>query len=140
MEGLGDETKRSGWYWKMPDQVRGRTRTGYTEPPCDNGGECRQNDMTHSGPLQRLAVRLYRMRSDSKRATLRDRMLAGRLRAAVNRDLTHAQLSGIHFYTYEGVVTIYGSVRHELDRDLLVTFVRQVPGVRNVVEHLRIGA
>lgn len=80
------------------------------------------------------------MRSDSKRATVRDRTLASRLRAAVNRDLTHAQLSGIHFYTFGGVVTVYGSVRHELDRDLLLAFIRQVPGVRNVVEHLRIDA
>jgi len=77
-------------------------------------------------------------RSDQDRQTERDRALARRLHANFERDLELADIHGIHFYVQNGVVTLYGVVRNELERDLLVSLVRQVPGVKGVVAHLQI--
>ncbi|WP_457652005.1 BON domain-containing protein [Rhodocaloribacter sp.] len=77
-------------------------------------------------------------RSDQERQTDRDRALARRLHANFERDLELADIYGIHFYVQNGVVTLYGVVRNELERDLLVSLVRQVPGVKGVVAHLQI--
>ncbi|HMB93323.1 MAG TPA: BON domain-containing protein [Rhodothermales bacterium] len=48
-------------------------------------------------------------------------------------------MHGIHFYVRDGKVTLYGTIRHELDRDLIVSLVRQVPGVKDVAPHLQIA-
>ncbi|HET6566416.1 MAG TPA: BON domain-containing protein, partial [Rhodothermales bacterium] len=72
--------------------------------------------MKYATQIQRLAVRLYRMRPEEKRATLRDRALAERLRNAFERDLHASKAGGIHVYALDGNVTLYGSVRHQLDR------------------------
>lgn len=72
------------------------------------------------------------------RQTLADRALAHRLFQTFEYDLELAGLRGIHFYVQSGTVTLYGTVRHRLDRDLLVSLVEQIEGVRGVVEHLQI--
>ncbi len=69
-----------------------------------------------------------------------DRALARHFRQLFGRDLALADVQGLHFYAKNGVVTIYGTVRHELDRDLIVGFVRQTSGVEEVVSHLQIDA
>lgn len=43
-----------------------------------------------------------------------------------------SDLEGFHFYVREGVVTLYGTIRHDLDQNLLLTTLRQVPGVKDV--------
>lgn len=95
--------------------------------------------MKYATHIQRLAVRLYRMRPEGKRATLRDRLLAERLRSAFERELPSSGVGGIHVYALGGNVTLYGSVRHQLDRELLVQFVKHVHGVRDVVDHLQVS-
>lgn len=88
-------------------------------------------------PFQMLKRRLAAP-SRAARETARDRALAERLGVAFERDLELADVQGIHFYVQHGTVTLYGTVRHELDRDLLVSLVRQVPGVKSIVPHLQI--
>ena len=85
--------------------------------------------------LDQARKRLYRKRND--RQTLKDRALARRFRDAFEQDLEMADVHGLHFYMQEGVVTVYGTVRHELDRELLLSFIRQMPGVKGVIPHLQ---
>lgn len=72
------------------------------------------------------------------RQTRTDRALAHRLFQTFEYDLELAGVRGIHFYVQNAIVTLYGTVRHELDRDLLVSLVRRIDGVEDVVEHLQI--
>lgn len=88
--------------------------------------------------LQRLAKRWRGSAARDARQTVKDRALAQRLYKTFEEEMEVAQLRGIHFYVQNGVVTLYGAIRHELDRELLVSFVRQIPGVKGVVEHLQI--
>lgn len=81
--------------------------------------------------------RLLPSAAGSDQQTQRDRRLAARLYATFERDLELADVQGIHFYVQNGVVTLYGTIRHALDRDLLTSLVRQVPGVQGVVSHLQ---
>lgn len=73
-----------------------------------------------------------------ERQTQKDQALARRFRKTFEQDLSLADVQGLHFYAKDGVVTIYGTVRHELDRDLIVSFVRRTPGVKDVVSHLQL--
>ena len=72
------------------------------------------------------------------RRTLKDKALAERLYRTFERDLELAEVRGIHFYVKHGSVTLYGTIRHELDRRLLVSLVEQIDGVAKVIEHLQV--
>lgn len=91
--------------------------------------------LQHLTSIQR---RFFRPRSRDGRQTQRDKSLARRLYATFERDLELADINGIHFYVQNGTVTLYGTVLSELDRDLLISLVRQIPGVKGVVGHLQI--
>ena len=88
--------------------------------------------------LRQLTRRLRRAPARDPRRTLKDKALALRLFRTFERDLELARVHGIHFYVKNCVVTLYGAIRHELDRDLLVSFVEQIEGVEGVEEHLQI--
>lgn len=96
--------------------------------------------------LHKLLLRIRRLlghtrerlrRKHDDRQTLKDRALAKRFRDTFEQDLEIADVQGLHFYAQDGVVTVYGTVRHELDRELLLSFIRQMPGVKDVVPHLQ---
>ena len=88
--------------------------------------------------IRALQLRLRRTRSGDVRQTARDLVLARRLFNTFERDLELAEIHGIHFYVQNDVVTLYGTVRHELDRELLISLVREIPGVKGVVAHLQL--
>lgn len=88
--------------------------------------------------LQALRHRLSRPRNRDARQTMRDVSLSRRLFNTFERDLELAEIHGIHFYVQNSVVTLYGTVRHELDRELLVSLVREIAGVKGVVAHLQL--
>ena len=67
-------------------------------------------------------------------------MLAQRLYRTFEHGDDEADVHGIRFFVQNGVVTFYGTVRHEIERDQLAASVRQVPGVKGVVERLQIVA
>ncbi len=81
---------------------------------------------------------MQRTPARDSRQTLKDRTLAIRLYRTFERDLELTHIRGIHFYVQHGTVTLYGTIRHELDRELLVSLVRQMAGVKGVVEHLQV--
>lgn len=88
--------------------------------------------------LQSLRRQLGLSRRGDDRQTTSDFNLARRLYNTFERDLELAEIHGIHFYVQNGVVTLYGTVRHELDRDLLMSLVREMSGVKGVVTHLQL--
>ncbi len=81
---------------------------------------------------------MQRTPARDSRQTLKDRTLAIRLYRTFECDLELTHIRGIHFYVQHGTVTLYGTIRHELDRELLVSLVRQMAGVKGVVEHLQV--
>ena len=88
--------------------------------------------------LRKLTRRLHATPARDTRRTLKDKVLALRLFRTFERDLELASVHGIHFYVKNSVVTLYGAIRHELDRTLLISLVEQIEGVEGVEEHLQI--
>lgn len=88
--------------------------------------------------LQSITRRFRLPGARLSRQTARDVGLARRLYNTFERDLELAEIQGIHFYVQNGIVTLYGTVRHELDRDLLMTLVREMHGVKGIVTHLQL--
>ncbi len=74
----------------------------------------------------------------AQRRTRRDYQLARHLSRVFERDLERSSLQGVQFYVQGGIVTLYGTVAHALDRRLVVDAVRGVAGVEGVVAHLQI--
>lgn len=88
--------------------------------------------------IKSFQQRIRRLREGHARQTGKDLALARRLYNTFERDLELAEIQGIHLYVQNGVVTLYGTVRHELDRELLISLVREMPGVKGVVAHLQL--
>lgn len=85
------------------------------------------------------AFSLKRLHAGNRPATLGDdRNLAQRLHNTFEQKMERASIEGIHFYVHNGVVTVYGTARHALDRDLLIAHLGQIKGVRGVIEHMQI--
>lgn len=84
-----------------------------------------------------MSFRLRRNATSVQKRTMRDKVLARRLFRRFEYDLADTDLQGLHFYVQNGIVTLYGSVRHELDQELLEDVVRGIPGVRSVVTNLQ---
>ena len=89
-------------------------------------------------PIHRITHRLRGTPVRDTRLTLKDKALALRLYQTFERDLELAHVRGIHFYVKKGTVTLYGTIRHELDRDLLLSLIAQIDGVEAVEEQLQI--
>lgn len=68
--------------------------------------------------------------------TVTDRSLARRLHAAVRAERLPAL--GVSFYVHDGAVSLYGTVPDAAARDALVTLAAHQPGVRRIVDHLRL--
>lgn len=92
-----------------------------------------------ANPFKRLSHRLRGTPKRDARQTVKDRALALRLFQLFEQDLEVAKVEGIHFYVQNEIVTLYGTIRHSLDRDLLCDLIRQITGVKEVVEHLQIA-
>lgn len=69
--------------------------------------------------------------------TVTDRSLARRLHAAMRAD--DLPTTGVAYYVHDGAVSIYGTVADEAARAALITAAARTPGVRRIVDHLRVG-
>ncbi len=69
--------------------------------------------------------------------TERDQALLSRVASVFESDLERASVSGLKLYVQNAVVTVYGTVDHALDEQLIVRVVQTVPGVQAVVPHLQ---
>lgn len=90
-------------------------------------------------PFKKLINTVSRMTPNVDYKTRRDQVVARRLQNTFERDLELASVQGLNFFVQDGVVTLYGTIRHELDRELISNVVRSVPGVREVVEHVSLA-
>jgi osmotically-inducible protein OsmY len=69
--------------------------------------------------------------------TERDQALLSRVASVFESDLERASVSGLKLYVQNAVVTVYGTVDHALDEQLIVRVVQTVPGVQAVIPHLQ---
>ena len=84
------------------------------------------------------ALRALVDRHQTHRArTTADRSLARRLRDSVRQ--SGVTVAGLAFYVHEGAISIYGAVADAPTREAVVTLAASQPGVRRIVDHLRIG-
>jgi osmotically-inducible protein OsmY len=90
------------------------------------------------GSVKSLITQLRRVTTGIDYRTRRDQVVAQRLQNAFERDLELARVQGLNFFVQNGVVTLYGTIRHELDRELIISVIRGVAGVREVVEHIQL--
>lgn len=89
-------------------------------------------------PFRTMTQRWRKPLTRRARQTAADRVLAERLCATFEQELAMMDVQGIHFYVKDGTVTLYGSVAHALNRELLVALVKDLPDVRGVVSHLHV--
>jgi hypothetical protein len=47
-------------------------------------------------------------------------------------------VTGLHFYIFEGAVSIYGAVANYADRDEVVAALAGVPGITQIADHLSV--
>ncbi len=73
----------------------------------------------------------------ARRQAHRDEALAKRLFQTFEHEFELVDVQGFHFYVQDGTVTVFGTVQHELDRDMLTALIRQVPGVKGVIARLQ---
>ena len=78
--------------------------------------------------------------SEAETPEVSDRVLAKRLGNLIERDLYLTGVEDVRFFVKDGMVLIRGSVRHYLDRSLLVSLVESVPGVRSVAADLKVAS
>lgn len=88
--------------------------------------------------LRKLATHLSSLAFGHSSKTAQDRALARRLHATFEKDLELADVHGLQFYVRAGTVTVYGTIKNSLDHDLIVSLVRQVPGVKGVQTNLQV--
>lgn len=69
--------------------------------------------------------------------TSADRSLARRLHAAVRSE--NLLPSGVSVYVHDGAVSLYGTVTDPAAREALVALAARQPGVRRIVDHLRLA-
>lgn len=69
--------------------------------------------------------------------TTADRSLARRLHAAVA--VEKLPPSGVSLYVHDGAVSLYGTVPDAVARERLVALAARQPGVRRIVDHLRLA-
>ena len=70
--------------------------------------------------------------------TQRDRRTARRLANTFEHDLELIDVIGFQFYVQDGVVNVYGTVRNVLDREMMLSLIRQVPGVQDIRSYLQV--
>lgn len=70
--------------------------------------------------------------------TTADCSLARRLHAAVRTEKLAP--SGVSLYVHDGAVSLYGTVTDAASREALVALAARQPGVRRVVDHVRLAA
>lgn len=72
-----------------------------------------------------------------QKQTEQDRRIAGHVFVAFER-LRRSDVQGLHFYVFEGAVSVYGTVLTHEQHDAVLGDLGALPGVRHVSDHLRV--
>ena len=84
------------------------------------------------------ALRALVDRHQAARAkTTADKSLTRRLRDGVRA--SDVKVKGLAFYVHDGAISLYGTVPDAAAREALLAIVTRLPGVRRIVDHLRLG-
>lgn len=68
-----------------------------------------------------------------------DHQLARRVFVAFER-LGQVDVRGLHFYVFDGAISVYGAVASSELRDDVLGALAALPGVRHITEHLQVAA
>lgn len=68
-----------------------------------------------------------------------DRRVATHVYIAFEKLGRTADVQGLHFYVFEGAVSVYGDVLTHEQRDRVLLDLAALPGVRRVADHLRVA-
>ncbi|MEP0546193.1 MAG: BON domain-containing protein [Rhodothermales bacterium] len=68
-----------------------------------------------------------------------DRRIATHVYIAFEKLGRTADVQGLHFYVFEGAVSVYGDVLTHEQRDRVLLDLAALPGVRRVADHLRVA-
>ena len=68
-----------------------------------------------------------------------DRRIATHVYIAFEKLGRTADVHGLHFYVFEGAVSVYGDVLTHEQRDHVLMDLAALPGVRRVTDHLRVA-
>ena len=68
-----------------------------------------------------------------------DRKIATSVFVAFERLGRMHDVTGLHFYVFEGAVSVYGDVLTHEQRDGVLQDLEALPGVRRVTDHLRVA-
>jgi osmotically-inducible protein OsmY len=69
--------------------------------------------------------------------TVADRDVSQMVREAFEREEA-PDARGLHFYVFEGTISIYGAVASYEARDAVVATLASVPGIRQITDHLTV--
>ncbi len=72
-----------------------------------------------------------------QKQTEHDRRIASHVFVAFER-LRRADVDGLHFYVFEGTVSVYGTVLTHEQHAAVLADLGALPGVRHVSDHLRV--
>lgn len=78
-------------------------------------------------------LRTRRSRTDS------DRQIATSVFVAFERLERENDVQGLHFYVFEGAISVYGDVLTYEQRDHVLQDLASLPGVRHVADHIRVA-
>jgi hypothetical protein len=78
-------------------------------------------------------LRTRRTRTDA------DRQIATSVFVAFERFERENDVQGLHFYVFEGAISVYGDVLTHEQRDHVLQDLAALPGVRHVADHIRVA-
>lgn len=75
--------------------------------------------------------------AERRRKTKVDREIAEAIGEAFEAS-SDPEVEGLHFYVFEGAVSIYGAVSSDGQRDRVLASVSRVPGIAHIADHMTV--
>jgi len=91
-----------------------------------------------SGRVSDVRALLETLRTRRER-TETDRQIATSVFVAFERLERENDVQGLHFYVFEGAISVYGNVLTHEQREDVLRDLAALPGVRHVADHLRVA-
>lgn len=96
------------------------------------------NRSSFSGRVSDVRSLLETLKTRRER-TDTDRQIATSVFVAFERLERENDVQGLHFYVFEGAISVYGNVLTHEQREDVLRDLAALPGVRHVADHLRVA-
>ena len=96
------------------------------------------NRSSFSGRVSDVRALLETLKTRRDR-TDTDRQIATSVFVAFERLERENDVQGLHFYVFEGAISVYGNVLTHEQREDVLCDLAALPGVRHVADHLRVA-